>query len=136
MKSLPVTEGSNYSIPEDTGVKMNDKAAVIDDAYSIPQESQDDADEYSNEDFEAESPMKRVAEEHAATKTEIRSPISMVEQESFEVGNTTENSVKAVVDERLLRQTTNEIGEDIPLMTQNTGESNFVNGAFPRQETF
>ena len=81
LKSMPVTEGSNFSIPEDTGIKVREaEAAIMDEEYSLPQESQEEADEYSNEDFEAESPVKKATDKHAETKTEIRSPGAMKQE--------------------------------------------------------
>jgi len=71
IKSLPVTEGSNFSIPEDTGMKKKEEIAGVDEEYSI-----EDAEEYSDDgEFEADSPLKKTKEqEHAATNTELKSP--------------------------------------------------------------
>ena len=40
-----MTEGSKYSIVEDTGVKSKEEAAIVDEEYSIPNESQEDMEE-------------------------------------------------------------------------------------------
>ena len=78
VKSIPVTEGSKYSIAEDTAAKGKEEVAEVDEEYSIPNESQEDMEEqYSDGGFEAASPLKQVNEDHAATKTEIRSPHAM-----------------------------------------------------------
>lgn len=59
-KSLPMTEGSNFSIPEDAaaGMKNKEEIAGVDEEYSI-----EDAEEYSDDgEFEADSPLKKSKE--------------------------------------------------------------------------
>ena len=77
-----MTEGSKYSIAEETVAKGKEEVAEVDEEYSIPNESQEDMEEqYSDGGFEATSPLKtslkEANEDHAATKTEIRSPHAM-----------------------------------------------------------
>ena len=55
-KSIPVTEGSKYSIQEDTALKNQDDDTNGKDQYSIPAVSQEaSVDGYSNEDFDDET---------------------------------------------------------------------------------
>ena len=85
-----------------------------------------DEEEYSDDGgFEAESPLKKVSEKHAATRAEIKSPIALHQESGSIIGpEGTEASSKAQVRPAVVeRQATNEIGDEVPLMSENTGES-------------
>lgn len=105
--------------------------------YSIANESQEEGEEYSDGGFEADSPLKNVHEQHAATSTELRSPLVIhTESQDLGMGKTTEKSRGAAVRPAVAREASKEIEEDIPLMTEKTGDSQKVKNAYPRQATF